>query len=50
VNEFQNYYSTVKIFSNDNYLTKARVMMIEALKIVLFKIMELMKIKVPEKL
>jgi arginyl-tRNA synthetase len=50
VNEFQNYYQSVKIFSNDAYLTKARVMMMEGLKIVLFKIMELLKIKVPEKM
>jgi len=50
VNEFQNYYSTVKIFSNDAYLTKARVMMMEGLKVVLFRIMELMKIRVPDKL
>ena len=49
VNEFQNYYSSVKVFSNDAYLTKARLVLMEALKILLFRVMDLLKIKVPEK-
>jgi arginyl-tRNA synthetase len=49
VNEFQNYYQSTKIFSNDTNLSKARIMLVEAVKIVLFRIIELLKLKIPEK-
>lgn len=49
VNDFHNYYSSVKIFSNDNNLTKVRLLLVEAVKIVLFRLMDLLKIKIPEK-
>ncbi len=49
VNAFHNYYSSVKTFSNDTNLTKARLTLVEGVKIVIHKIIDLLKIKTAEK-
>jgi len=49
VNDFHNYYSSVNILGSDAYMAKARVILVEAVRIILVIIMDLLKIKLPEK-
>gem|GEM_PF-1807154 len=49
VNDFHNYYSSVNILGSDAYLAKARIVLVEAVRIILAIVMDLLKIKLPEK-
>lgn len=49
VNDFHNYYASVNILGSDASLAKARVVLVEAVRIILTIIMDLLKIKLPEK-